>query len=458
MRKLFISFIGIVLFASAASAALYPDGTLLRGEGEQKVYYIQNSEKRWVVSPEAFNANSFNWGAIRNVSGAELESYRTGADITGNISGATVTLEITPVLPPSDMPAGVDFSLLWNAWKTLEEKYRNSATLDRQKMVEGAVDGLIRSLGDPYTTFLKPADATKFSEDVAGEFYGIGAELGYKNGIVVIAPLKGLGAEKAGMRVGDKIVRINDESTIDLTVEQAVMRIRGPKGTTVRLTVERAGEAALREFSIVRELVRVPTIDWSKKTNDIFYIRIHNFFGDVERDFTNAVAEAQAGGMKKLILDLRGNPGGLLDASIAIASRFVPKGKVVVSADFGEGKGKSDFTSAGGPLEQTPVVVLINGGSASASEILAGALKDDRGATLIGERTFGKGTIQELLRLPGGGLMKVTTAQWLRPSGKPIDEHGIDPDITVLLTDEDKAAGRDPQLEQALRVIQGLPF
>lgn len=458
MQKIIISLLGLALSASAVFAAVYPDGTLLRTEGDSRVFYIQNAQKRWVVSPEAFNVNGFNWSQIRPVSKMELDSYQTGEDITGSLTGATVTLEITPAFAPSDAPQGVDFSLLWNAWKTVEEKYKNSTTLDRQKMVEGAVDGMIRSLGDPYTTFLKSDDATKFTEDVAGEFYGIGAELGYKNGIVVIAPLKGLAAEKAGVKAGDKILRINDESTLDLTVEQAVIRIRGPKGVSVRLTIERAGEAAMREISIVRELVRVPTIEWTKKTNDIAYVRILNFFGDVEKDFINAVKEVQAGGMRKIILDVRGNPGGLLDASISIASQFIPKGSVVVSADFGEGKGKSDFNSTGGILEKTPVVVLMNSGSASASEILAGALKDARNATLVGERTFGKGTIQELLRLPGGGLMKITTAQWLRPSGKPIDEHGIDPDNEVLLTDEDKTAGRDPQLDQALRVIQAIPF
>lgn len=445
---------------SPEKANAYPDVQTIKPTNDTKIYHVRGEEKRWVRTPEAFNANNFNWSAIKPVNATDLASYKDGADIADKISsseGATVTLEINPVPLYSDVPPGVDFSLLWNVWKTVLEKHKSSATLDQQKMVEGAAEGVLKSLGDPYSVLFKQEESKKFAEDIAGEFGGIGAELGYKKGVVVVAPLSGMPAERAGIKAGDKIVKINDESTIDMTVEDAVTRIRGQKGTEVKLLIERVGTDALIEFRIMREIIKVPTVKWSKKTNDIAYIKIHNFFGDVEYDFMNAVKEAQAGGMTKLIIDLRDNPGGLLDASINIAAQFVPRGKIIVSADFGVGKDKSEFTSPGGGVaENMAVVVLINGGSASASEILAGALKDSKGATLIGEKSFGKGTIQEVIRLSGGTTMKITTAQWLRPSGRAFEEHGIDPDIAIPLTDEDRQAGRDPQLDKALSVLQGI--
>src|SRR3989344_420610 len=438
----------------------YPDVQVIKPAGDTKVYYIRGEEKRWVRTPEAFNSNSFNWNAIKQVNAFDFEHYKNGTDIADKISsseGATITVELNPVSAYSDVPTGVDFSLLWNVWKTVLDKYKNSGALDQQKMVQGAAEGALKSLGDPYSVLFKQEESKKFAEDIAGSFGGIGAELGYKKGVVVIAPLSGMAAERAGIKAGDKIVKINDESTIDMTVEDAVSRIRGEKGTEVKLLIERIGTDALLEFRIVREIIKVPTITWSKKTNDIAYIKIHNFFGNVEYDFITALKDARAGGATKLIIDLRDNPGGLLDASINIAAQFVPKGKIIVSADFGAGKDKSEFISpGGGPAENMPVVMLINGGSASASEILAGALKDSKNAVLIGEKSFGKGTIQEVIRLAGGTTMKITTAQWLRPSGKPFEEHGIDADIVVQLTDADRQATRDPQLDKAISVLQGM--
>lgn len=435
----------------------YPDVQTIKPAGDAKVYHMQGEEKRWVRTPEAFQSNNFNWNTIKPVNAVDFSHYKDGADIADKISsseGATVTLEINPVAIHSDVPPGVDFSLLWNVWNTVQEKYKNNGKLDRQKMVEGAAEGVLKSLGDPYSVLFKQEESKKFSEDIAGAFGGIGAELGYKKGVVVIAPLSGMAAERAGIKAGDKIVKINDESAADMTVEDAVSKIRGEKGVVVKLLIERIGTDALIEFRIVRETIKVPTVNWSRKTNDIAYIKIHNFFGDVDVDFIKALREAQADGAKKFIIDVRDNPGGLLDASINIAAQFIPRGKIIVSADFGEGKDKNEFIAPGGGFaENAPVVMLINGGSASASEILAGALKDSEKAVLIGEKSFGKGTIQEVIRLSGGTTMKITTAQWLRPSGKAFEEHGIDPDIALPLTDEDRQAGRDPQLTKALETL-----
>lgn len=443
-----------VKVVSPEALSTYPDAQLISSNDGKKIYRIKGWTKRWVATPEAFNANGFNWNGIISTTALDFNHYEEGADITGKVSdaaGTTATIEIQALPIRSDVPQGVDFSPLWNVWRTVEEKARNSTTLDKQKMVEGAAEGVVRSLGDPYSVLFEKEESQKFSQDVAGEFGGIGAELGYKNGVVVIATLPGMPAEKVGLQAGDKIAAINGESTAGMAVDQAVARIRGTVGTVVKLVIERSGMSAPMEFSITRALIKVPTVSWSKKTNDIAYLRIHNFFGNVEGDFVQAVNEIKTGGMTKIVLDLRGNPGGLLNASINIAASFIPKDKLIVSADFGAGKQRSEFISpGGGMLENMQVVVLIDGASASAAEIVAGALRDSRGVTLVGETSFGKGTVQELIQLSGGTLLKLTTAQWIRPSGKPIDEHGIDPDIVVPMTLEEKASGRDPQLDKAL--------
>lgn len=449
-----------VKVVSPETLASYPDAQLVSSDDGKKIYYIKGWTKRWVKTPEAFDVNGFNWGAITKASALDFNHYEDGADITGKVSdttGMTATIEIQAIPIPSDVPQGVDFSPLWNVWRTVEEKARNSTTLDKQKMVEGAAEGVVRSLGDPYSVLFEKEESKKFSEDVAGEFGGIGAELGYKNGVVIIATLPGMPAEIAGLQAGDKIVAINGKSTAGMAVDQAVTHIRGTIGTAVKLIIDRSGVGATIEYSITRALIKVPTVSWSKKTNDIAYLRIHNFFGNVEGDFVQAVNEIKTGGMTKMVLDLRANPGGLLNASINIAASFIAKDKLIVSADFGAGKQRSEFISPGdGMLENMQIVVLIDGASASAAEILAGALKDSRGATLIGETSFGKGTVQELIQLSGGTLLKLTTAQWIRPSGQPIDQHGIDPDIVVPMTLEDKNVGRDPQLDKALSVLQGI--
>ena len=444
---------------SANELAGYPFVTLVAKPGDSKIYYIGKSakEKRWIASPEAFLANNFDWREIKTINDLDLKQYPDSADITGDlINEKTVSVEVsTPTtLGDPNMPRGVDFGILWNVWKSVESKYRGSGTLDTQKMVYGAAEGVVKSLGDPYSVFLEPKEAKKFSEDVAGEFGGIGAELGYKNGIVIIAPLKDMPAERVGLRAGDRILEINSTSTLNMTLEDAVSNIRGEKGTTVRLLISRDGSPDAIEFKITRETIRVPTLEWSKKTGDIAYLKIHNFFGAIEDDFVKAENEMKATGIKKIILDMRNNPGGLLGASINIAGEFIPKDKLIVSQNFGLGKGSNDFHSQGGNLVGMPVVVLINEGSASASEIVAGALKDSAGAKLIGAKTFGKGSVQEVLQLANGSSLKITVASWIRPSGKSIDKEGIEPDIAVKITDADRSASRDPQLDKALSVLQ----
>lgn len=434
----------------------YSDARLIKLSTDEKVYYIKKDTKRWINSLEAFNQNGFDWQAVKTVSPLDFIHYKNGADISGDISDSTgtITVEVAPSQTNIDAPAGIDFNPLWETWDVIGEKYYNSSKIDKKNMVQGAAEGAVKSLGDPYTVLFTPTESKKFSEDISGEFGGIGAELGYKNGIVIIAPLKGMPAERAGLRTGDKIVKINATSTQDMTVDDAVSLIRGEIGTKVTLTILRTGEVDLLEFTITREVIRVPTVDWNMKENGVAYIKLHNFFGTAEDDFIKALKEAKAAGMKKMVLDLRNNPGGLLDSSVNIASEFISAKKTIVTQDFGEGKQQRNFISRGGTLTEMPVVVLVNDGTASAAEILAGALRDQRNARIIGEKTFGKGSVQELVELSQGSLLKVTVSKWLTPSGKAINEVGIMPDIEVPLTEADRSAGLDPQLEKALAIIQ----
>lgn len=432
----------------------YRDASVIREKGDTRLYSIGSGTKQWIPSPEVFNARGYDWNAIIDVNTSDFNSYATGNPLTQESSGQTITIDLSPNMN-AGAPQGIDFTMLWDAWKTIQEKYRGRDTLDTQKMVNGATEGLLKSLGDPYTVFFKPTDATKFNQDIQGSFGGIGAELGYKKGIVIIAPLKDMPAEKVGLKAGDKIMRIDGTSTIDMTVEDAVTKIRGTLGTPVTLTIERAGTGTLLEFTITRATITVSSVVWSKKSDLVAYIHIQNFFGNVETDFYKAVRDAQKQGATKFIIDLRGNPGGLLGAAINIAEQFIPAGKPIVFEDYGTGKKKDEFDSyGGGLLEKSPVVVLVDGGSASASEILAGALKDSRGITLIGEKTFGKGSVQEVIQLRNGASVKVTVAKWLTPSGATIDQQGIEPDVKIQLTDADREAGRDPQLDKAMELIQ----
>lgn len=351
----------------------------------------------------------------------------------------------------------VDFSIFWDAWRAIEEKYVGRKDIDRQKMVYGAVEGMVASLEDPYTAFFQPDRSKLLEGDISGEFSGIGAEIGFQKGVLtVIAPLKDSPAEQSGLLAGDKIVKIDDAFTVDMTLEEAVSNIRGEKGSTVTLTVFRDGFEEEREFKIVRDVIRVPLLDWKQKGDGIVHFELYNFIGDIDAEFQRAARAILASGAKKIILDLRGNPGGFLDSAISVSSYFLGRGEMIVQEDFGNGE-RNEFRSKGYPyFQKVPVVVLIDGGSASASEIVAGALKDARNATLVGEKTFGKGSVQEVADLPHETLLKITVAKWLTPSGRSIQDQGIEPDIKVELTAQDKEAGKDPQLDKALEVIRGL--
>jgi len=360
----------------------------------------------------------------------------------------------------SQQKQDVDMSLFWKVWQTIDARFVNATTSDAEadeSRVWGAIKGLVDSYEDPYTVFLTPKDTEIFESDIAGEFGGVGMEVGMQNGMItVIAPLADSPAEKAGMLSGDVLVKINGTSTERMSVDEAVLQIRGPKGTEVKLTVFREGESELLEIGIVRDTINIPTLKVEDK-DGIFTIALYNFSANSDDLMAEALAEFARSKSTKLIIDLRGNPGGYLQSAVDIASYFLPTGKIVVRENFGEGKEEEVYRSVGYDLGKNrpfKTVILVDNGSASASEILAGALKEHGVATLVGTHTFGKGSVQELIDMPGGSSLKVTIARWLTPNGKSISDGGLIPDIEVEITKEDREAKRDPQKEAAIKFLK----
>lgn len=360
---------------------------------------------------------------------------------------------VCEICPPQE----IDFSLFWQAWKLLQEKFVDKEKIDIQKMIYGAISGMVKSLGDPYTIFLPPEETKRFEEDVKGVFEGIGIEIDIRKGqLQVVAPLEGTPAQKAGLRAGDKIMKINDTLTADLTIDEAVSLIRGPKGTEVTLTIFREEWGKTKEIKIVRGIIEIPSLKWEMKDDKIAYLKIYQFSEKASFDFRKAAIEILSSPAQKIILDLRNNPGGYLEVAQDIAGWFLEQGQIVVIEDFGQGNKKEYRAQGPGAFLDYKIVILINKGSASGSEILAGALRDNRAILLIGEKSFGKGSVQELEKLKDDSSLKITVAKWLTPQGKVLTDVGLEPDIPVEMTDEDYEEGRDPQLDKAIEIIKEL--
>jgi carboxyl-terminal processing protease len=398
----------------------------------------------------------------RGVSFALVAALAFGAGVLAGGSGtpaAVIThipligdgLDATPDL-------SVDFTDLWKAWNALDANYVSthaSSTLPTTKeRLFGAISGLASSYGDPYTVFFPPEEAKAFSESISGSFAGVGMEIDVKENILtVIAPLKGTPADAAGIKAGDQIAAIDGKSTDGVPVDEAVRKIRGPVGTTVTLSIIRGGE--LFDIKIVRDTIQIPeTEDGIDEESGVYHIALYEFTSNSANLFNQAFARFKASGSKKLVIDLRNNPGGYLEAAVDIASHFIPKGAVVVTEDFGEKELNQVHTSIGyGDLPAgTKIVVLIDGGSASASEIFAGALQDGKIATILGTKSFGKGSVQTLLDL-GGGSLKITVARWVTPAGNWIMGNGITPDIIVPFTKSDAETKKDPQMLRAIKFL-----
>lgn len=358
----------------------------------------------------------------------------------------------TPQERPDYISKDVDFDLFRDVWERVKKEYVDKDVSDT-KLFYGALSGIVASVGDPYTVFLDPDTAKKFEESLSGSFEGIGAEIGMKKEqIVIMAPLPDTPAERAGLRSGDMILQIDKKSTTGMTLDQAVTKIRGKRSTTVTLTIYREGEKKERDVAIVRDTIQVKSVVWSMK-GSVAYVKVSHFNEDTESAFADAVRQALVKKPKGMILDLRNNPGGFLDTAVQMASYWVD-GETVVVEKYDETKKDEYKGRVSALLKDMPTIVLVNQGSASASEIVSGALQDYGKARLVGKKTFGKGSVQDLQRLKDGSALKITVAKWLTPKGRMINELGIDPDIEVDIKDEDIVAGKDPQLDKALELLK----
>jgi carboxyl-terminal processing protease len=367
------------------------------------------------------------------------------------VSGATNILSNA-----SGTPSAADFSVFWQAWQDINQYYlRNPSTTSQTKMY-GAITGMLGATGDPYTEFFSPADSQQFQQDITGDFGGIGAELGTNassGAVVVISPLAGTPALKAGLKPEDAIVAVNGSSTVDMNVDDVVNLVRGPEGSTVTLSIMRAGWKAPQDFKIVRANIQVPTVSFEMK-GDIAHITLNEFTQDADGLFYAALEKSVNAHAQGMVLDLRGDPGGYLEVAVDLAGYFLKPGSAVVK-EVGRTVPEQDFTASGnGALDTMPMAILIDGGSASAAEILSGALHDDRSIPLVGEKSFGKGTVQQLSNLSDGSSLKITVAHWVMPSGRILDYDGIVPDYVVPISDADIKNGNDPQLAKALTVVQ----
>ncbi|MCL4374943.1 S41 family peptidase [Patescibacteria group bacterium] len=360
--------------------------------------------------------------------------------------------------PANQNVKNIDFSLFWDTWDKVEQKFVDKKKLDPQKMFYGAIKGMVASLDDPYTFFLTPQENQQSKDDLNGKFEGIGAQLGLKdNRITVIAPLKNSPAQKAGVETGDIITAVDGAATKGWTLIQAVNKIRGPKGTQVKLTLERTGKTFT--VSITRDVINVASVEVEFE-NDLGYIKINQFGENTNDEWDRAVDQVKQAWdehkIKGLILDVRDNPGGYLESSVYIASEFLKRGQLVVKQESTGADNRDYLVERDGRLLTIPLVVLINKGSASASEILSGALRDHGRAQLVGEKSFGKGSVQEALDLKNGAGLHVTIAKWILPNGDWINSKGIEPNIKVENSIPDGntlTKDNDLQLKKAIELL-----
>ncbi|MBI2326517.1 S41 family peptidase [Candidatus Collierbacteria bacterium] len=356
-----------------------------------------------------------------------------------------------------------DLTLFWDVWSKLEKNYLDKKVLDPKKMMYGAISGMTAALDDPYTSFFPPTENKRSKEDLSGEFSGVGIQLGFVDKtLAVMAPLPGNPAERAGIKAGDLILHIKDEAnnidkdTNGINLIDAVNYIRGKKGTTVILTIYHDKDAKPKEISLVRDTINVPSVEisWVGKDGKIAQIKVNRFGDKTLEEWDKAVSEFLTKKGTGVILDLRNNPGGYLQRAIDLGSEFIADGTIVQQQ--GVDKTENFGVDRPGRLIGVPLVVMVNKGSASAAEILSGALKERLGVKLVGEKTFGKGTVQEVEDLPGGAGIHITIAKWNLPSGKNIHKEGIEPDVVVEYLPNDKDPKADNQLDKAIETLDGV--
>lgn len=346
------------------------------------------------------------------------------------------------------------FEPYWKAWKILDEKFVTAASSTVEDKIYGSIQGLASSFKDPYTVFFPPVEAKMFQDDISGNFEGVGMEIAIKNSqLQVVTPLKDSPAYNAGVRAGDLILKIDNTMTNDMTVDKAVKLIRGKKGTPIKITFMPLGASKTIERTIIRDIIKIPTIETSER-GDVFIIKLYTFTAQSQELFRQSLRQFILSGKHKLIFDLRGNPGGFLDSAWDISSWFLPVGDIVVTEDFGRNRAPNIMRSKGYNVfgRDLKMLILVDQGSASASEIVAGALSQHGVARLVGTKTFGKGSVQELVPVTSDTSLKVTIARWLTPNGHNLSSGGLVPDIEVTVPPDQKA-GKDAILDRALQEL-----
>lgn len=398
--------------------------------------------------------------------------YARPARSDASSSSASIASATTTVLGvggdvPADLSVPADFNQFWDLWRQLKSQYYLQP-VDERKMLYGAMSGMAASLGDPYTMYFEPKSATEFSQSLAGKFEGIGAEIGMKDDqLQVIAPLLDTPADRAGLRAGDAILKINGQDTADMAVDKAVTLIRGKRGTAVSLLIARIvsqkdangkvkKSVTTMEVTIIRDVIMIKSVQVKYLRDNVAQIVITSFNQDTDTAFHDAVTAALKKDVKGIVLDVRNDPGGYLDRAISVASEWL--GDQVIVKERRQGKITEEYHGTDGArLKGIPTIVLVNQGSASASEIVAGALQDYGVAKLVGMKTFGKGSVQDYTEFSDHSAVKITIAEWLTPKDRSIHKIGITPDVTIDFTQDDFHANTDPQLDKALELLTGKP-
>ncbi|MGD9144496.1 MAG: S41 family peptidase [Anaerolineae bacterium] len=387
---------------------------------------------------------------------SSAEGLPTAAMPTGDTSEAQPTEPAPVPVPTIAIPAetGESFDLFWEAWELIQNDYYGDLPTE-EEITYGAIRGAINTLDDPFTAFIEPETAAINREDDGGSFEGIGAYVTMEDGrLTIVNTFREQPAERAGLRRGDIVTQVDETPIENMSIYEAITLIRGPADTPVRLTILREGEEPF-EVEIIRARIDIPVVESEMKEGDIAYVQLLDFSTDASVKLSEATEALLEQNPKGLILDLRGNPGGWLHESILVAGIFLPKDELVLVERLKDGSEREFETSERPIAPDIPMVVLVDGGSASASEIVAGALQDQERAVLIGEKTFGKGSVQLPHELSNGAELRVTIARWFTPNDRAIHGEGLEPDISVELTLEDIEAELDPQLERAIEYLRG---
>ncbi|MBI2936567.1 MAG: S41 family peptidase [Chloroflexi bacterium] len=358
--------------------------------------------------------------------------------------------------PQPNIPIPPELRSVAEIWNVIREEHVDRKTLDPEKLRQGAIKGLLDTLNDPHTSYLNAQQYRLQTSELQGSFFGIGAELGLRDSqLIVVAPFPNSPAERSGVRPGDKILSVDGLATKGVSLPEAVLKIRGPKGAKVVLTVLHDGDETPVDIAVIRDEIRTRSVILTWRGDNIAHIRLTTFAQRTEEELKAALEEIRSKGGKGIILDLRNNGGGLLTAAVGVSSQFLSGGLVLTEEDY-TGRRSSQRVIPGGLALETPLVVLVNNFSASASEIVAGALQDQGRATVIGTVTFGKGTINHVRELQDGSALYISIARWFTPKGRKIEGAGITPDMVVAISEEDRAQGADPQLQRGLDYLAGL--